>query len=397
LVSLLGTSAFLAQKLVERPELVDVLLAPAVWPDARALAVRIDERLTEVEPGDDEGLWIELGRAHQEALLTVGLLDVAGELDVVLVGERLTDLADVCVARALAEAQAGARRRFPEQPPLAVLGLGKLGSRELGYGADLDLVFVYRGDPDAGDAATRIAQRLVSALSAPALGGRLYEVDTRLRPGGRQGTLVVSLAGWIKYQAESAQLWERQALLRLRAVAGDAALGAEVEAAAQAACFGRPVTDPRALVAELAAMRTRIEKELGQEREGSYDLKTGRGGLVDVEFAAQLVQLRHGPSEPRVRGRGTLAVLAAAAAVGLIDDELHAGLAGGWRFLRRLEHRLRIVHDRPEHSLPDDPAELAKLARRMGFASAGALERQYLVWTKSVRACYEKLLEAAAR
>jgi glutamate-ammonia-ligase adenylyltransferase len=223
--------------------------------------------------------------------------------------------------------------------------------------------------------------------------GRLYEIDTRLRPSGRQGMLVSSFTGWKNYHAESSQLWERQALIKLRAVAGDVALGRLVEDHARDVVFaGAP---PAGLADEIAAMRTRIEKELAHEAPGAYDIKAGKGGLIDIEFAAQYLQLAHGAAHGALRVRGTVAALEAAAAAGVLDPDVRDVLVGGWRFLRKLEHRMRIVHDRAIHELPQG-AELVKLARRMGLSSAGALERAYLVWTRDVRACYVKLLGAGA-
>jgi glutamate-ammonia-ligase adenylyltransferase len=139
-------------------------------------------------------------------------------------------------------------------------------------------------------------------------------------------------------------------------------------------------------------MRARIEKEIAQEGPTRTDLKAGRGGLVDVEFAAQFLQLAHGASHAGLRVRGTRPALAAAHAAGLIDEPTHATLSGGYQFLRTIENRLRIVHDRPIHEYPRDPAALDQLARRTGYRSAGALDRAYLGWTRDVRSAYERLL-----
>jgi len=279
-----------------------------------------------------------------------------------------------------------AEARGLRAPPLAVLGLGKLGARELGYAGDLDLVFVYQGGVDEHEAAARLAQRLVSALGAFLEEGRLYEVDTRLRPSGQQGTLVSSVEAWLDYHRSSAQLWERQALIRCRAVAGDPVLGSQLEREAERFVYAEG-TDARTVGDAIARMRERIEKELSEEG----DIKAGRGGIIDVEFAAQYLQLAHGARHPGLRVRSTLPALAAARDARLIDEGTHDTLAGGYRFLRRIENRLRIVHDRPIHEFPADADELDKLARRAGFASAAALDRAYLAWTRDVRAAYKNL------
>ncbi len=411
LASLFGTSAFLAKSFVAHPELLDMLLlvGRAEPRRTRAELERVaHERLAAVDTNDPEAAWNALRRLKNEELLRIGLADVAGDFELEDVTGQLSDLADVCVARTfdlIVERAAASTRRPPGEqsppgPPLArfttqlprmaVLGLGKLGACELGYASDLDVIFVYDGDePDDHELATKIAQRLVHALSAMLDEGRLYEVDTRLRPSGRKGTLVSSLAAWRRYHAHDAQLWERQALIKCRAVAGDEALGRTVEDEAQRFVYsGTP--DAAAVAHAVLAMRERMERELGHEG----NIKAGRGGLVDVEFAAQVLQLVHGPAIPGLRTRATLPALAAAVAAGVLAPAEHEILEGGYRFLRRVENRLRIVHDRPIHEYPSDPAELDRLARRAGFPSAGALDRAYLSWTRDVRACTVRLFQS---
>jgi glutamate-ammonia-ligase adenylyltransferase len=389
--SLFGTSAFLSRSFVGHPELLDALLLEGRGGPRRTrneLEIAVDARIAGADPQDAQNT---LRRVKTEELLRIGLADVAGELPLESVLEQLSDLADVCLARTFELVRATATRL--RAPPLAVLALGKLGARELGYAGDLDLVFVYEGGVDEHEAASRLAQRLVSALGAFLEEGRLYEVDTRLRPSGQQGTLVSSVAAWLDYHASAAQLWERQALIRCRAVAGDPALGARLEREAERFVYaGEP--GARQIAEGIARMRERIERELaapGEER-GIGHIKAGRGGIIDVEFAAQYLQLVHGARHPELRVRATLPALAAARGAGLIDEATHETLAGGYRFLRRIENRLRIVHDRPIHEFPAEADELDKLARRAGFASAAALDRAYLAWTRDVRAAYLRLL-----
>ena len=187
-----------------------------------------------------------------------------------------------------------------------MLGLGKLGGRELTYSSDLDVVFVYsdEGQAEGGRAVgnfevlSRLAQRLIHALSSYLDEGRLYEVDTRLRPSGQKGALVSSLAGFRAYHAKEAALWERQALIKARTVAGDRALGAEIERLAEAHVYRDGDGDAAAMAAEIGRLRARMEKEVAQETAHTFNIKTGRGGLVDVEFLAQYLQLVHGPRLP---------------------------------------------------------------------------------------------------
>jgi [glutamine synthetase] adenylyltransferase / [glutamine synthetase]-adenylyl-L-tyrosine phosphorylase len=386
LASLFGTSAFMARAFVGRPELLDAVLAgrgAQRTPDELAAVVR-----DSVAGLDEETALNRLRRVKTEEVVRIGLGDIDGRLDLDEVIAELSVLADACVERTYSVVH-GALARRKTIPPLVVVGLGKLGGREMDYASDLDIVFVYDDAADVdGEVATRLAQRLVHALGAHLDEGRLYEVDTRLRPSGQQGTLVSSLSAWRQYHARAARLWERQALIKCRAVAGDPALGRTVEEEAQRFVY-QGGGEPAAVAAEIAAMRARIERELAAP--GGFDIKTGPGGLIDVEFAAQLLQLVHGERHPTLRVRATLPALDAARAAGLIDEDDHRTLTSGYRFLRRLENRLRIVHDRPVHELPWDAAGLEMLARRAHFPSSSALERACRTWTRDIRRSFGRI------
>jgi glutamate-ammonia-ligase adenylyltransferase len=402
--SLLGASAYLARTLVETPELIDLLVElgqTAPTRTAAQIGAELAARLARVDRDDPEAPWSAIAEVKAGHVLRVGLADFGGALDPLAVCTELTAIAEACLAAALDAVQR-------EPGALAILALGKLGGRELGYAADLDVVFVYEGDDEALVRFSRLAQRLLGALRQRTPRGRLYELDTRLRPSGSQGLLVSSLAGWRRYHAESAQLWEHQALLKLRAVAGDPALGAEVERLAAETVYGAP-HDARAAATAIRAMRDRIEHELGASRAGasarqaapnggavrSTDLKTGAGGVIDVEFAAQYLQLVHGHAHASLRTTSTVGALRAAAQAGLAPPEQLRVLDEGYRFLRGIEHRLRVVHDQPIHRLPETKAELDKLARRSGgFVDGGALLAHVERWQRDIRAAYIALLGA---
>src|SRR5215468_4911728 len=278
--SIFGASAYLARTLVETPELIDLLIELGQTAPSRSVAqvaADLDVRLAAVDPTDPEQLWSAVAEVKNGHVLRVGLADFAGALDPLAVCAELTAIAEACLDRALAivSAQLAARHgRPPGDARLAVLGLGKLGGRELGYAADLDVVFVYTGDDGESDGAvplaavewfSRCAQRLLGALRQRTPRGRLYEIDTRLRPSGSQGLLVTSLAGWRRYHTEDARLWERQALIKLRPVAGDPELGAEVARLAADTVYGQPVDGAggaRAIAEAILQMRERIEREL---------------------------------------------------------------------------------------------------------------------------------------
>jgi glutamate-ammonia-ligase adenylyltransferase len=412
LVSILGASEYLARQLVDRPELLDLLVGfPAASGGANVAARRqeLDERLaavTAADPGDEELAWSALAESKNLGVLRVGIADFAGTLEALAVCAELTAIAEATlgaaydlVAARLTERHGVPRHADGTPATMAVLGLGKLGGRELGYAADLDVVFVYSGDGESDgprplanvEYMTRLAQRLVTGLHARTPRGRLYEVDARLRPSGSKGLLVSSLSGWKRYHAEEARLWEKQALIKLRPVAGDRGLGAVVAAHARAHVWGTPVApeDVRAIAAEVAAMRDRIERELGHHG----DLKVGRGGIIDAEFAAQFVQLAYGHAHATLRTPSTALTLRAAAEARVADPGALLLLEDGYRFLRGLEHRLRVVHDTPVTRLPDDARELEKLARRAGFPSGELLRDRTYRWRRDIRDAYQAVLE----
>jgi glutamate-ammonia-ligase adenylyltransferase len=293
---------------------------------------------------------------------------------------------------------------------LSVLAMGKLGGREIGYGSDLDVVFLYDparapgGDPIAHY--SRVARRVIQLIGMPHREGRGYELDTRLRPSGSQGLLVTSLEAFARYheaaaaggaRGERAATWERLALLRARFAAGDGALGAEALAVATRAAYDRGGT-----LAEIAAdvhpLRQRIERELARERPGRHDLKHGRGGLVEVELVVQVLQLVFG-RDPRVRTTETRQAIEALAGIGALGASDAEALREGYRFLRRLEQRLRVLHGDGAHLLEQGAAGMPALARRLGITGPQPAERlldQYRRISTLVRACYERIVASSA-
>ncbi|MFT3692885.1 MAG: bifunctional [glutamate--ammonia ligase]-adenylyl-L-tyrosine phosphorylase/[glutamate--ammonia-ligase] adenylyltransferase [Kofleriaceae bacterium] len=386
--SLLGASAYLGRTLVDTPELIDLLVSLGQHAPTRTIEqinADLERRLAATDPSDPEALWSAIAEVKNGHVLRVGLGDFAGALDPLAVDNELTTIAEACLQAALRviEVQLG-----KPSGALSILGLGKLGGRELGYASDLDVIFIYTGDDDAIAPFSRLAQRLLGALRQRTPRGRLYEVDTRLRPSGSQGLLVSSLAAWRRYHAESAQLWERQALVKLRPVAGDPGLGHEISQHARETIY-QP-NDPVAVATAIRTMRTRIEKELG----GPNDLKTAPGGVIDIEFAAQFLQLVHGHAHPALQTTSTSAALRAAGAAGIAPLDVTRLLDEGYRFLRHVEHRLRVVHDQPIHRLPDTKTELDRLARRSSFADGAELLAHVERWRRDIRAAYGFLLGA---
>jgi glutamate-ammonia-ligase adenylyltransferase len=394
LASLFGTSEFLARRFVEHPDLLDTLVEAGRAPPRRTgpeLAAALAERVA-AQAGDYEDELRVLRRVKQEEELRIGLADISGALEIDEVTDQLSMLAEALVRAALALVVPQPRT------PLSVVAMGTLGGGEIDFGSDLDLVFVHGGaELEDHERCGRLAQRLIRALGAYMENGRLYEIDTRLRPSGRHGLLVTTLPALRAYHEGEAALWERQALLKARAVAGDAQLGAAFDRLRDELLFG-PELPVNARV-EMARLRARMENELAGEKPGLYNPKLGRGGLVDIEFVVQFQQLMYGKAHPEVRSHRTREALAALAAAGLVDGAQAAALDAAHLFLRRLENRLRIVHDRPGQLRTDPPAELDKLARRMGYRGPDGdvgrrLLADYLTTTRAVRELYDRTFSA---
>jgi glutamate-ammonia-ligase adenylyltransferase len=412
-----GTSDFLSKRFVRTPELFDVLLGRSqiVVDKPRAdMAAELRQRLElpdEEALHPDERLERRLGavrRFKDQELLRIAVHDIAGMADLPAVSRQLTDLAEVCLEACLelAEAEARARGTAPEGR-LCVIGMGKLGGRELGYHSDLDLIFIYPGEAAVvHERYARLAQRFMSFLQVPLREGRLYQIDTRLRPSGNQGALVIGLEGFVRYHTGQApaegppsavrsQLWERQALLRARHVAGDPALFEEVARRAIVPAVYAPQGDRAATAAEIRRMRERMESQISQEETRGRNPKTGHGGLVDVEFAAQFLQLVHGHDHPEVRTGSTPEALASLRLAGLLEDGAFQALYNGYGFLRRVELRLRIVHDYAVDHLPAPGPELDQLARRLGYGGPEAAARfltEYDRMTAAVRRAFDEVV-----
>lgn len=382
-VSLAGGSSELGERLVGHPELVDGIVfataedPSAPLPDRHYLEHALDAELTRAreEYGEgDEALVAASRRLKSEITVRVGVRDLGGEASADGVASALTDLADVLVRGALEEAS----RRVPPFSTstsvrgLAAMAMGKYGGRELSYGSDLDLFFVF--DPEVfgehEDSPYRIATRLLRLLSTAHGEGPGYELDTRLRPSGNQGLLVTSESAFARYHGfygtggssppAKAEAWERQALIKARFVAGDAALGARVAALAETIAYRGGAPD----FARVVELRLRMEAERAAAH--VIDIKLGPGGLVDIEFLAQALQMQHG-ADPRVRSAQTEGALRALWQIGALGDEMAQMLLRHHAFYRRLEQRLRIVYGRSDTLVVREGPQIRTLARRLGF------------------------------
>jgi glutamate-ammonia-ligase adenylyltransferase len=392
LLGLFGTSAMLSGALIGHPEDVDRILAFGGVPTTDEVVVRHAELQSS---GDDvEQVVGGMRSLKRELTLRVGLAYAGGELGLDAVENALSDIADAQVRCALTTAQ---RERRATDLPLVALGLGKLGARELGFGGDLDLVFVFgdsgAADPERADRATRVAQRAMRMLSQPDAAGPGYATDTRLRPSGSQGMLVVSASAFARYQEHTAAPWERQALLRARAVAGDPALGATVEAICRDAAYHRGAPP----ASEVARLRSRLEAELAGEKTGRYHPKLGHGALIDIEFAVQFLQMKHG-ANPALHVRRTREALRALGLAGILDNEEADALVEAHTFFRTVEQALRLVDDTYEPILVAGSRRAEQVARHLGWrerdgeSPVGVLLRTYARTAVDVRQRFERIV-----
>jgi len=425
LIAVLGASLALADHLASHPAdwriLADDEVAGAA-PDAAAHRVRL---LTAVgaDPaaerpraaGDGPEVLDALRVAYRRALLVLAARDLTGTVSVDDATAELADLAAAGLDAGLAIARAGLAATVPPVR-LAVIGMGKCGGRELNYVSDVDVLFVAEpavapaaapgGESPDGQtveaalrAATRLAEGLVRACGATTREGSLFQVDVGLRPEGRDGALVRTLASHNAYYRRWARTWEFQALLKARPVAGDLALGAEFCALVEPLVWSA-VSRPN-FVADIRAMRRRVEASVSR-RDGDRNIKLGPGGLRDVEFAVQLLQLVHGRADAKLHVRATLGAIDGLARGGYIGRREATSLAAAYRFLRTVEHRLQLRRLRRTHVLPRDPGELRWLGRSLGMLDADEFTAEHAHTARSVRQLHEKLfyqplLEAVAR
>ncbi|MCB0994106.1 MAG: hypothetical protein KDB21_03370, partial [Acidimicrobiales bacterium] len=274
------------------------------------------------------------------------------------VGQDLTAVAEAALDAALA--------LLAPTLPFCVIGLGRFGAGELSYASDLDVVFVYDGSgPEANTEAIRCARGVLQLLGAHTAEGRVWEIDARLRPEGENGQLARSLEGYRRYYQDRARLWEFQSLVKARLVAGDADLGRAFVEMVEPFVFTAEFGDDHA--AEIRHMKGRIERERVKPGTANRDLKLGPGGLADIEFTVQLLQLVHGHAIPAVRQPSTAGALGALAEHGVLENAEAEVLLAAYRFAERLRNRRWLHLAKDADLLPDDQEELDQLGRICGF------------------------------
>ena len=417
-----GTSLYLADMLIASPELFDLLTVPTLVERSKTLAEKQEEVLRIVTQAP-EGKMLSLLRHYKnDEIWRIALRNILGNATLPTTTQELSDLAEAVLQAIYPEIEAELREAHgtplnPDGTPatFAIVAMGKFGGRELNFSSDLDVMYVYSADSETTQGMPNteffagVGLELVNRLAGNQ-GMGIYEVDLRLRPHGTGGAIALPLAGYQNYYDNTAEVWERQALTRARVVAGDtAALGNRFLEIAHDFCYSGSLTSEE--IAQIVHTRQRKEAQAtrrtstrrrgrGKTQTSVTNVKSGYGGLVDIEFAVQTLQLVHGREAPSVRVQNTPLAIERLHDIGVLTEAQRDGLSEAYLFLRRVENALRIVHDRALDALPKNRTELGQLARRLGYEETedisivDAFLQDYGKWTETTRSLFNQILVA---
>jgi glutamate-ammonia-ligase adenylyltransferase len=381
MLQLFSTSQYFSDLLVTNPDYQDMLRVPLRRsPSPKELQ---DLLQAEVDAAfEDSALLRAFPRFRQRQILRIGTNDIIRDRPLEEITRDISRVADAALEVALSTALRHVGSRFGEplttfgQPARCViLAFGKHGGEELNYSSDIDLMFLY--DEEGATRGQRLASigndefygrvvgEVVRYLSSHTDRGQAYRIDLRLRPEGHRGPLARSLASTLSYYDSLGRTWERQALIKVRPVAGDLELGEEFLRAIESFVYRKYLSF--AEINEIKALKRRIEHNTSRAGVSDTEVKTGHGGIRDIEFTIQFLQLLNGGDLPEVRQRNTLLAMQALERVGCLTDQEYHILDDGYRFLRKTEHRLQLLFDLQTHRLPDGDEEMRKLALRMGY------------------------------
>lgn len=389
LAKLFSTSGVLSNFLTRHPEYLDILTLKNARIEFYDKEQMIEELATSVDNEKEyEDKLDVLRRFKNVETLKVCLRDLNQEIDPVYVGKYLSMLGKAVLEVGLriaieVTAKTKAERNVLEN--IVILGMGKFGGQEMSYNSDLDLIFIYEGDNH--EKFSKLGQRVISILSTPTGEGYCYKIDLDLRPSGRSGALVTSFDSFKDYHETSAKLWERQSLIRSVPAAGNMKLGKKVMKTIEEFVYEKPLDEE--FHKQIDELRMRMENELAKESKSKLNLKTGRGGLVDIEFLVQMMQLRYGSEYGNVRCQNTIEALNRLRSEGLISDADHETLHEAYLFLKKMENLLRLLHDRSISKLHESDFDHLSLEME-GYSSSADLKRRYSDITEKVRSVYDK-------
>ena len=424
-VALLSGSQALGNLLVANPGWLSVLDMEQLQYPRRVEGLRRemeDGLKPQLEACDYAGALAGLRRFKQREMLRIAARDLARFGDVVEITREISDLADVCLDAVWRICRPQFIGRFGQpfhqdadgnwqRTEFCVLGMGKLGGQELNYSSDVDVLFLYSDEGEVFKAPpmketaqhptmsnrqffSKLAEAFIAEVSRVTADGMLFRIDLRLRPEGDTGPLCRSLESYENYYTEWGQTWERMMLIKARGVAGDENLAGEFLEMIQP--FRFPGSMSADVLHEIAAVKDRIEKEIVGAEDLERNVKLGRGGIREIEFVAQSLQILHAGRLPFLQTAQTLSCLAKLAQYQLLTDVDAQQLDAAYRFLRDVEHRLQMEDNQQTHVIPTDHQAQQRLAGLMGFKSLAEFETALQRHTRNVRRVYDRLLKADA-
>ncbi|MFQ5328433.1 MAG: bifunctional [glutamate--ammonia ligase]-adenylyl-L-tyrosine phosphorylase/[glutamate--ammonia-ligase] adenylyltransferase [Thermodesulfobacteriota bacterium] len=406
LVKIFSTSLFLSRAFIEHPENIEILFSRELNRPEKSFSELYQELDSAIRDCRDfeESLDV-IRRFCTGEVIRIGINDLSGTIDPVTVSEQLSTLADVALKKAYELAWKTVTERFgrPTAPRFTIIALGKLGGHELRYSSDLDIIFINDSAGEETDGPrvvssreffAKVAQQIITILSTPTREGIAFKVDTRLRPSGNAGPLVTTSMALLRYHREVAEVWERQPMTKARFVCGSEELGMETLEELHHIVFSRGADSKD--IAELYRIRERMEREIARETPDRLNIKTGYGGMVDIEFLVQTLQLQQGGDTPSLITPNTLEGIEKIREGGALAAEICTTLSENYTFYMLMENRLRILHNNAEGELRRGSRTLHTLARALGYVGEKPSERlleEYTKRTRTVRDIYMQFME----
>lgn len=397
LLHLISVSSICAERLIADPEILQWLRHPDVCAAGRGHG----RMLTDLRAVSLEAINAQNFRALRlwkgREMLRIALREVANAASLEETTAELSQLAEICVVRVLEHWDAELRKRLGSPAAqFAVFGLGKLGGQELNHSSDIDVIFVYSDEGQVTPALSnhewfnRLAAKVFETFAVKDSAGSLFRMDLRLRPEGAAGPMTRSLASMENYYAGFGETWERLALIKARAIAGDGEIAYDFLRELQP--FIYPKSTNSELLDEIAAIKRRIERDIVGHEDLDRNVKLGVGGIREIEFVVQALQLIHGARHAFLQETSTLKALPALAELDLLPRDEALDLDDAYRFLRSVEHRLQIEAEQQTHTVPEDPEKLDRLARSLDFTSAETFSRALQDRMQRVRAIFARVI-----
>jgi glutamate-ammonia-ligase adenylyltransferase len=402
LFHLLSVSSICCTRLVQQPEILLWLARPETCADRRGYGLMLTElrNLAAREPIANNNFRV-LRQWKGREMVRIALREVADAAPLEETIIELSQLADICLTTVFEHWDETLRQRWGSPASkFAIIGLGKLGGRELNHSSDVDLIFVYSEEGQLTQKFsyhewfTRLGNKIIETFAASDPAGSLFRVDLRLRPEGREGPLVRSLESMENYYAGFGEMWERLALIKARWICGDRELAYDYLRQLQPFVFPKSPTPD--LLEEVAAIKRRIERDIVGFEERERNLKLGVGGIREIEFVVQALQLLHAARHPFLQEAGTFKAIRGLAQLELLPNEDLRQLEQAYRFLRRVEHRLQIEAEQQTHTVPENGEALQTLARSLGFENGPGLMKELRAQMQSVRAIFQRVVSETA-